>query len=224
MFTGIVQCMGRLIASNAIDTGVRITIEQQGDWQAASHGDYRPAPGDSICVNGACLTVTNREDKSLTFDVIPETLDKTTLGELRPGDAVNLEPAVTTAQPLGGHFMQGHIDGVGQVAAVIENDAGWRMTITPPPELMPYVIPKGSIAIEGVSLTLAAVCADGFEVALIPTTLDVTTLGRLEAGNKVNLEADILAKTVVHTLGQQRGGSSDSAITMLTLRDAGFVD
>lgn len=223
MFTGIVQCKGRLVSSDPTDAGRRLTVEREDDWHAASHGGYLPAPGDSICVSGACLTVVTAGAKQMAFDVIPETLAKTTLGGLNPGDTVNLEPAVTPSQPLGGHFMQGHVDGVGEVTAVTEDDDGWRITIAPPAELSPYIIPKGSIAIEGVSLTLAAVRDDAFEIALIPTTLDVTTLGRLQPGDRVNLEADILAKTVAHTLHHERGGV-EPQITMQTLRDAGFVE
>jgi riboflavin synthase len=159
----------------------------------------------------------------LSFDVIAETLAKTNLGELKQGDAVNLEPPVTPNQPLGGHFMQGHVDGVGQVTDVQAGKDDYRVTITPPADLMAYIIPKGSIAIDGISLTIAEVHDDRFEVALIPTTLDLTTLGDTVVGRRVNLEADIISKTVVHQL--ERLGSAEGKsleLTMQALRDAGF--
>lgn len=138
------------------------------------------------------------------FDVIAETLAKTSLGRRKPGDAVNLEPSLTLDTPIGGHFLQGHVDATGTVARV-QAGADYRLTIRPPRDLMDYIVPKGSIAIDGVSLTVAGVQNDVFEVALIPTTLAITTLGATIAGDEVNLEADILSKTVVNYL-RQRGG------------------
>jgi riboflavin synthase len=223
MFTGIVQTTGRVARLDRNPFGVRLSIDP-GSWTPAE--GRAPRHGDSVCVSGACLTVAALDDGVMCFDVIAETLDKTTLGSLRVGDPVNLEPSVTPNQPLGGHFMQGHIDGVGEVTAVAAGDEEWRITIKPPAELMRYMIPKGSVAVDGVSMTLAAVHDDAFEIALIPTTLELTTLGQRKAGDLVNLEADILAKTTVHTLLRMRGADADAqteGITMQTLRDAGFV-
>lgn len=235
MFTGIVQARATITRVEPNAFGCRLTVDA-GSWQPLK--GYQPAHGDSICISGVCLTIADIDKHLFTFDVIAETLAKTTLGQLGTGDQVNLEPAVLPSQPLGGHFMQGHVDGVGVVEDVYAGDDEWRITIRPPTEigdtdnapaadasasisLMDYVIPKGSIAIDGVSLTVAAVGADTFEVALIPTTLELTTLKDRKAGDRVNLEADIISKTVVHSLRRQ--GSQAASITYDKLRDAGFM-
>ncbi len=219
MFTGIVQAKATVTAAEPNPFGVRLTLDRSA-WRPEP---YTPAPGDSICVSGVCLTVTEADPSRLVFDVIAETLAKTTLGDLAPGDPVNLEPPVTPHQPLGGHFMQGHVDAVGTVTEVYDGPDEWRTTVAPPPELMDYIVPKGSIAIDGVSLTIADVADDAFTVALIPTTLELTTLCDRRAGARVNLEADILTKTVVHALRRMRGDAAPK-LTMDALRDAGFVD
>ena len=222
MFTGIVQAKGQLARITPNAFGARLTVDSPG-WPDPAV--YKPIHGDSICVSGVCLTVTEHSDGQMSFDVIAETLAKTNLGELEPGHPVNLEPAVTPNQPLGGHFMQGHIDGVGEVTRVHAGEDEHRITIKPPAELMPYIIPKGSIAIDGISLTLAAVHEDSFEVALIPTTLELTTLGDTAVGRRVNLEADILSKTIVHQLNRLNGkaGQPQAGLTMQLLQEAGFV-
>jgi len=224
MFTGIVQSTGRVAHLERHAFGVRLSIDP-GSWTPAE--GRAPRHGDSICVSGVCLTVAAIDGGVMSFDVIAETLEKTTLGSHSVGDPVNLEPAVTPNQPLGGHFMQGHIDGVGTVTAVAAGEDEWRITIKPPATLMRYMIPKGSVALDGVSMTLAAVHAETFEVAVIPTTLELTTLGQRKPGDGVNLEADILAKTTVHTLLRMRGAAQEpeeAGVTMQTLRDAGFVE
>jgi riboflavin synthase len=169
--------------------------------------------GDSICVNGVCLTVAGlgrgrawRGGRALEFDVIPETLSRTTLGDLKVGDGVNLEHAVTASTLMGGHFVQGHVDGVGRVVSVRRGD-DWRVRVRVPRELRALMIPKGSVCVDGVSLTIAALRTDGFEVALIPTTLERTTLSRLRAGDRVNIEADMLVKAVAAVL-QELGASA----------------
>ncbi len=223
MFTGIVQAKGRITGIERNDFGARLSVDGHG-WPDPSV--YRPALGDSICVSGVCLTVVETKGGVLAFDVIAETLAKTNLGELKQGDAVNLEPPVTANQPLGGHFMQGHVDGVGEVTQVLAGEDEHRVTVTPPADLMAYIIPKGSVAIDGISLTIAEVTKDSFQVALIPTTLDLTTLGDTAFGRRVNLEADIISKTVVHQLERLRGGmpgDADAGLTMQLLRDAGFM-
>ena len=147
--------------------------------------------GDSVAVNGVCLTVVDAPDGRLAFDVVQETLDRT-----KPfGDHVNLEGALRAGEPLGGHYVQGHVDGVGTVRST-----GEPVWIDVPSELLRYIVEKGSIAVDGVSLTVAAVDEDGFAVALVPHTLEVTTLGTLDAGDSVNLEVDILAKYVERLL------------------------
>jgi riboflavin synthase len=177
VFTGIVQerarvasfSDGRLVVDSAISAEI----------------------GDSVSVDGVCLTVTGNDDGQLAFDVMRETVERTKPFE----DEVNLEAALRAGEPLGGHYVQGHVDGVGTVRAT--GDPVW---IDADPELLRYVVEKGSIAVDGVSLTVAAVDEDGFAVALIPHTLEVTTLGTLERGKRVNLEADILAKYVERLL------------------------
>lgn len=220
MFTGIVQTQGTLRTLTPNDFGARLTIERGGLTTPVAHGD-------SICVSGVCLTAIEITGDTLSFDVIAETLEKTKLGDLAEGDAVNLEPAVTPNQPLGGHFMQGHVDGVGEIVNVLDTPEEWRTTVRPPAELMAYLVPKGSVAIDGVSLTLASVTADTFDVALIPETLSRTTLGTDREGTRVNLEADILSKTVVHAMqrmNQGRHDAKDQGVSMDTLIEAGFAD
>jgi len=221
MFTGIVQTTAKILSSTPTPTGRRLGVER-----GALRGEVRH--GDSICVSGVCLTVVDIAADRLGFDVIHETLMKTKIGELSVGDKVNLEPAVTPSQPMGGHFMQGHVDGLAVVHAIHNEGGEWRVSLKPSAiatELMNYMIPRGSVAIDGVSLTLARVGDDFFDVALIPATLELTTLGGLCVGDKVNIEGDILAKTLVHQLHRMHGKSGRPAIhvTMELLREAGFV-
>jgi riboflavin synthase len=154
------------------------------------------AEGDSISVNGCCLTVTTRDDETFTADVMRESLVRTSLGALAAGAPVNLERAVTPTTRLGGHVVQGHVDGTGQVVRRTPSEHWELVEVSFPARLAGYLVEKGSIAVDGVSLTVAALDDDGFEVALIPHTLVVTTLGYLESGDDVNLEADVLAKVV----------------------------
>ncbi len=198
MFTGLVQAVGTVRRLEPSPAGVRLEVEPvgpPGGW------GYVPGLGESISVSGCCLTVAGVGGGAWAFDVVRETLSKTTLGGLAAGSLVNLEHSVTPTTLLGGHLVQGHVDGVGVVERV-DRGADWRFRVRPPAGLMEYMTPKGSVAVEGVSLTLAAVdaAAGWFEVALIPTTLEVTTLGGLREGDRVNLEADAMAKTVVHWL------------------------
>lgn len=205
MFTGLVQAVGRVSAIERTGRGpmapVRLRIDP-GSW------GHRPALGDSICVSGVCLTVAGRGGKgrTLDFDVIPETLARTKLGGLRVGDGVNLEHAVTAATLMGGHFVQGHVDSVGRVASV-SRGGDWRVRVRVGPELRAFMIPKGSVCVDGVSLTIAALYADAFEVALIPTTLELTTLVDLRPGDDVNIEADMLVKAVASVV---RGMGADA--------------
>jgi riboflavin synthase len=196
MFTGIVQARGRVAAAERNAFGVRLVIDTQG-WMP---GNTTLKHGDSICVSGVCLTLVTQDARGLHFDVIGETLAKTTLGDLAPGSSVNIEPSLTPTSQLGGHFLQGHVDGVGTITKVARSAEEVRITVEPPKELVDYIVPKGSIAIDGVSMTIAAVKDGQFELALIPTTLQLTTLGLAKEGDRANLEADILAKTIVHYL------------------------
>jgi riboflavin synthase alpha subunit len=154
------------------------------------------AVGDSISVSGVCLTAVDVSDGHVAFEAVPETLTRTTLGVVTAGTEVNIEPALRTGEPLGGHYVQGHVDGVGSVREVAREGEGLRLTFEAPPELLRYCVVKGSIAVDGVSLTIAALDDDAFAVALVPHTLEVTTLGTLVIGDRVNLEVDVLAKYV----------------------------
>jgi riboflavin synthase len=189
MFTGIVLERGRIVALDGDDTGLRLEIESP---QTAA----RTKSGDSISIDGCCLTVTGVKNGRLAFETVPETLRRTTLGRLAEGDEVNLEAALRAGDPLGGHYVQGHVDGIGRVATVEPEGNGRRVRIEAPPDLLRYCVEKGSIAVDGVSLTITALREDGFEVALVPHTLEQTTLGGAQAGDAVNLEVDILAKYV----------------------------
>jgi riboflavin synthase len=189
MFTGIVEELGEVVAVEEQRQAARLTI--RGPLVVA---DARP--GDSIAVNGVCLTVVTASDGSFTADVMAETLHRSSLGALRAGSSVNLERPVTLATRLGGHLVQGHVDGTGQVLSR-EAAEHWELVrVALPPELAKYVVEKGSITVDGVSLTVVEVGPDFFTVSLIPTTLELTTLGRKGPGDPVNLEVDVLAKYV----------------------------
>lgn len=189
MFTGIVEELGQVVAHQP----GRLTV--RGPLVTS---DARL--GDSIAVNGVCLTVAEQEGDTFTADVMPETLRRTTLGELRPGDPVNLERAATPTTRLGGHLVQGHVDGVGTVQQRRPGPDWHDLRFTLPPALSRYLVEKGSICVDGVSLTVVAVGDDWFEVSLIPTTLEKTTLGRRQVGDRVNLEVDVVAKHVERLL------------------------
>lgn len=195
MFTGLIQTMG-MIRERLDKPGSSRLVVDVGDWQV------QPRVGDSIAVNGCCLTVADTGPQNLLhFDVVPQTLARTTLGKVHPGRRVNLEAAATPQTLLGGHIVQGHVDGLGRITRVVR--AGeHRIFVQCEPELMQYMTPRGSVALDGVSLTLAEVDpkTDTFQIALIPTTLKGTTLGELDEGDSVNIEADALAKTIVHWL------------------------
>lgn len=158
------------------------------------------AVGDSVSVAGVCLTVVEAGEGRLAFDVVPETLSRTALGGLATDDRVNLESALRVGDPLGGHVVQGHVDAVGRIRSVAPEGDSRRVWLDAPETIVRYCVEKGSIAVDGVSLTVAALDDDGFEVALIPHTLSVTTLGGLEPGDEVNLEVDVLAKVVERLL------------------------
>ena len=159
------------------------------------------AVGDSVSINGCCLTVVDGDRLTLAFDAVPETLRRTTLGRLEAGTGVNLEPALRAGEPLGGHYVQGHVDGVGRIRSIEPEGDVSRAWIDAPEEVLRYCVEKGSVAVDGVSLTVAGLDEKGFEVALVPHTLAVTTLASLEAGREVNLEADVLAKYVERAAG-----------------------
>ena len=190
MFTGIVEERGRV---ETMGSG-RLVVD--------AHTVVRDSEvGASVSVNGVCLTVVERTDTSLRFDLSEQTLERTCLGDLRPGDPVNLERPVTLVARLGGHLVQGHVDGVGQVTRVeVDGSGGAHVSIRVPGELSRYVVERGSIAIDGVSLTIAAVDDDEITVALIPHTLAVTTLGLVAPGRRLNVEADVIARYVERSM------------------------
>jgi len=199
MFTGLVQAVGRVAGVEPHAGGSRLTIDPAG-WE------HRPAAGDSISISGCCLTIAGAPGPMLAFDVVPETLRMTTLGSLRPGIPVNLEHAARADTLLGGHVVQGHVDGVAEVERV-DDAVERRVRLRPPPALMEFMVPKGAVCVDGVSLTLASVDVPGgaIEVALIPTTLQRTTLGGLTPGGRCNIETDIMARTVVHWMRHYGG-------------------
>jgi riboflavin synthase len=189
MFTGIVEELGTVVALEDQGDAVRLTVE--GPLVTTdSH------LGDSIAVNGCCLTVAVRDGEQVTFDLMRETLDKTSLGVLSEGDRVNLERAVTPATRLGGHIVQGHVDGTGVLVRRTPSEHWEVVEIELPPGLDNYLVPKGSVTVDGVSLTVVEVGAGSFTVSLIPETLARTTLGLKQPGDPVNLEVDVIAKYV----------------------------
>jgi riboflavin synthase len=198
VFTGIVREVGRLVSVDGGAEGIRLDVE-------APRTAAQAAVGDSVSLNGVCLTAVAVEDGRLAFDAVPETLVRTSLQGLRPGAAVNVEPALRAGEPLGGHYVQGHVDAVGSVRAVADEGEGRRVWFDAPSDLLRYVVEKGSIAVEGTSLTVAALDGDGFAVALVPHTLAETTLGALAPGDSVNLEVDVLAKYVERLLPRTQG-------------------
>lgn len=191
MFTGLVEGMGVVTALRPQHAALRLEIAPPPPLLA------EPCPlGSSVALNGCCLTLIDATNDSWAFEAGEETLSKTNLGRLRLGDHVNLERSLPVNGRLGGHFVQGHIDGVGSVAAVERSGEWVRMAFHVPPPLAELMVPKGSIAVDGVSLTLVTVETAGFDVALIPHTLAVTTLGTRQVGDSVNIETDILGKYV----------------------------
>jgi riboflavin synthase len=193
MFTGLVEDVGSVSDVQATDAGVRLTVRTP---LASQIGE-----GDSIAVDGVCLTAVAPGNGAFSADVMRETLRRSSLGALRPGGRVNLEQALRADARLGGHIVQGHVDAAGTVKSVRDDGFARVVTIAAPPELLRYVVEKGSIAVNGVSLTVSAVSSETLEVSLIPETLARTTLGAAAPGASVNLEADILAKYVEKLVG-----------------------
>ena len=191
MFTGIVEKSVQVVGLAKGPKFTRITLAS--DWP-----DVRS--GESVAVNGACLTVAEIGQGQIGFDVIAETLSKTNLGLMKAGDRVHVERAMRVGDRIDGHFVQGHVDGTARLVERIASEQEWRLVIEAPLELMKYVVPKGSVCLDGVSLTVAGLSKAGFEVALIPTTLAVTELGNREIGWPYNLEADVLSKTIISWL------------------------
>jgi riboflavin synthase len=197
MFTGIVVELGRVVALDWHGEGAVIAVRAPVVTADARHGD-------SIAVSGVCLTVTAVDGDVFTADVMKETFDRSALGSVAVGDEVNLEPAVTPSTRLGGHIVQGHVDGVGTVLGRTPGERWEDVRIGLPDELARYVVEKGSIGVDGISLTVTSVDERSFQVSLIPTTLALTTLGRKQVGALVNLEVDVIAKYVEKLVGARR--------------------
>jgi len=194
MFTGIIVATGRLVSIVARDGDLDVGID------AAALDAERIAVGDSVSVQGVCLTVTRVDGAVFHADVSRETMAKTTLGALGRGARVNLEPSLRAGDPLGGHLVSGHVDAVGTLITVSEDGRSWRLQFELPASLMRYVAPKGSICVDGVSLTVNEVREQRFEVNVIPHTREVTTLGELRAGASVNIEIDVIARYIERLL------------------------
>ena len=190
MFTGIIQAVGRIASREQRGTDARLVID------AAPLDLADIAIGDSVAVGGVCLTAIALDDTCFSADVSVETLARTTLGALRNGESVNLEKSLRLADRLGGHLVSGHVDGIGRIASIDGDSASQRWTFSAPTELMRYIVVKGSICVDGASLTVNEVAANTFGVTLIPHTLDVTTFGTRKVGDAVNLEVDLVARYV----------------------------
>jgi riboflavin synthase len=206
MFTGIVEEVGRVISSAG---GLKIAADKVLDGVQK---------GDSMAVNGVCLTITDLNDNSFSAEVMPETLDKTNLGLLRPGDGVNLERPLSPNSRLGGHFVQGHIDDTGRVSSISRNGDALLLGFGVPTRLMPYIVEKGFIAVDGASLTVVSRDNNSFRVSIVGYTRDNTTLGNRGVGDVVNLEVDIIAKYVEQFNKPHSGG-----ITLDFLEEHGFL-
>jgi riboflavin synthase len=186
VFTGIVREIGTVARDERSGDGARLRVG------AELAGGLKP--GDSVAVNGACLTVVDTSGEAFEAEVMNQTLTLTTLGELEPGAQVNLEPPLRAGDPLGGHLVQGHVDGTGEVDSVAGDGFAKRVEVAVPSELRRFIVERGSVAVDGVSLTVAGLTQAGFETSLIPETLERTTLGRLAGGSRVNLEVDVIAR------------------------------
>ncbi len=207
MFSGIVEEVGRLTSASS-----------KGLVISASKVLQETEPGASIAVNGVCLTVTGLDDRSVSVDVMPETLKLSNLGRLKRGDEVNLERSLALGDRIGGHLVQGHVDATGRVALVRQEDGAVLLEIETPPELMRYIVAKGFIAVDGISLTVVARSSSSFQVSIVEFSLKHSNLGRRRAGDAVNLEVDVIAKYV-----EQLTGAKGSAITLGFLQEHGFM-
>jgi riboflavin synthase len=198
MFTGIVRELGRVVSAEGGAAGIRLVVE--APTIAAG-----TRTGDSIAINGCCLTAEAVDDDRISFHAVPETVARSTLERLRADDPVNLEPAIRAGEPLGGHYVQGHVDDVGRIQSVEAEGEGLRVFVEAPEDVLRYCVEKGSVAVDGVSLTIAELADGAFAVALVPHTLEGTTLSELAPAQEVNLEVDVLAKYVERLLQVPRG-------------------
>jgi len=189
VFTGIVRELGVVVDADDVGAGLDLLVH-------APETAARTGVGDSVSVNGVCLTATAIEAGAMSFHAVPETIGRSTLGSLAPDSRVNVEPALRAGEELGGHYVQGHVDAVGVIQSVEAEGEGLRVFVEAPPDVLRYCVAKGSVTVDGVSLTVAELAEDAFAVALVPHTLAATTLSDVRPGQPVNLEADVLAKYV----------------------------
>lgn len=216
MFTGIIEELGKIRSVEKRGEGARLVVEAR----VVTEGTHE---GDSISVNGVCLTAIDVRADSFAADGSRETLQRSTLGRLRPASVVNLERAVTPQTRLGGHIVQGHVDARGRFLSATEHGGSWTVRIAYPKEMAQYLVFKGSVAVEGISLTVAGLTDEYFEIAVIPKTWAVTNLSHLRPNDEVNLEADIIAKYVERILiVSSNTGSEDSKLTIERLKELGF--
>jgi riboflavin synthase len=215
MFTGLVETVGTVLAARRAGEGLRLQV----DLGPAAEG---VRVGDSIALSGACLTVASLQGAAATFDAVGETVARTTLGSWQAGTRVNIERSLRPADRLGGHFVAGHVDATGRVIENREGSGGWWLRVEVPEALLPEIAPKGSIAIDGVSLTVAEVAGAVVGIALIPTTLQATTLGQRVPGDQVNVETDLLAKYVQRAMAAGQPAPDDKRL-LDALGRAGFM-
>ncbi len=217
MFTGIIEELGRVRSVESRGEGVRIVVEARTVMEGTREGD-------SIAVNGVCLTAVDVRSDSFAADGSRETLQRSTLSRLRAGSVVNLERAATPSTRLGGHIVQGHVDARGRFLSSEEHGGSWTVRVAYPRDVARYLVFKGSVAVEGISLTVAALADEYFEIAVIPKTWVVTNLSHLRPGDEVNLEADIIAKYVerILTTGAQRRETDGGGLTLEKLADLGY--
>lgn len=217
MFTGIIQSVGNIQSLEMRNGDARLTI-------GVGSLDIKDAAlGDSIAVNGVCLTAIELTDSSFSADVSGETLSRTTLGDLKPGSSVNLEMALTPTTHLGGHLVSGHVDGVGEVVRRWPDARSERFIIRAPDNLAKYIAEKGSICVDGISLTVNAVSGSEFELNIVPHTLGATTMGDFKAGQRVNLEVDIIARYLERLLLGDKAADKKSGVNMALLAEHGFL-
>ena len=223
MFTGIIEHVGTVV-------GVEATPRSHAGGGLAHRVDVELAHladglrlGASVAINGVCLTLAELRGTVGAFDAVPETWEITTLGRLRVGDSINLERALRVGGSLDGHFVQGHVDGIGVVDRIDRTRGQWKLWITARADLMPAIVPKGSVALDGTSLTVVDAVGERFSVALIPTTIDSTIIGRRQPGDSMNIETDILARLVITRLQMLAGGAAAGSLTLEKLRDQGYL-
>ena len=211
MFTGLVEILGSVTSTKSTGNGIRLAMKPTAEFEVAL--------GDSVAINGVCLTVTTFNGE-ISFDVSPETLKSTNLGELKSGDKVNLERAMRLSDRLGGHIVSGHVDGIGTITSKKTEGEYTFYSIESPPEVLKYIVQKGSVAIDGISLTVVESDNRSFRIAIIPHTLTATSIGSKGIGDRVNLEADIIGKYVEKLLGKGESGPG----LMDLLKQEGFTD